>query len=120
LAKYEGRPEGFFGPTHIVFVRQIDGQESGQSRDWDQLKALSPGVHEIVAEYERDQDLGSHDRYTASFSISVEAGHQYQIRGFMDERVIRIWVEEIESRVVVGMATLAFEESGRGRISPYS
>jgi hypothetical protein len=104
--------------THTVEVFWVLGGNAVAAKSIDHLPLyfrdiglsaevkLAPGAHEIGASY------SGKEGYEASFPVKVQAGHRYQIRSGKEDKLIRIWVEDIDTKAVVGMVTLA--EAGSG------
>lgn len=73
---------------------------------------LLPGRHEIVAQYHETggSPTKSDVQFTDNIFVDMEAGREYKIRGGAKDGVVRIWVEDIETKEVVGMSSMIFEK----------
>jgi hypothetical protein len=72
---------------------------------------LLPGQHEIAAFYRDDGGLFFEEiDFHTNIVINVEAGREYQIRGGVKEGVVRVWVEDLETKKVVGISSMILEK----------
>jgi hypothetical protein len=97
--------------TESVFIQSIDGKPVKAKGFSDKLTLL-PGQHEIAAYYSEAGGGPTADaiEFHANLVIDVKAGQEYQIRGGVKEDVVRIWVEDLETKTVAGMSSMIVEK----------
>jgi hypothetical protein len=89
---------GFVGCC-LAKVESVDGKRCNLWSAYAPYK-LEPGLHHAVAFYPRLAEI-----YRQEIPFTVEPGHRYQIRGHEQDGVIRLWIEDLDTKTVAGMAT---------------
>jgi len=104
-----------------VTIEGVDGKNILRMLRWSQRVEVLPGKHQIVkvlpgkhkisAVY-ADRGFLIVENYWVNIPVNVEAGHTYQIKGRKAENRVRIWLEDVENKEVIGVGTI-FDASGK-------
>mgnify|MGYP001101240884 CR=1 FL=1 len=99
-----------FIPVAGVRAVNVDGLPIYSSNfaftfDQDPKVILSPGIHQVGVLYIYQQ-FAAERRIYVSVAIDVQAGNSYTIRGQRNDQRLQVWVENISTGDVVGIANL--------------